>query len=182
MDICVSSNFERFVFHCARDDPKICAKLMADFETNGSFVAPDAVFDVAKSHMLADAVDKQALLDTIATWHKSTGYVLDPHTAVGVCAGLRIRPDPKIPLVCLACAHHAKFPDAVALAIGSDALAKVPPEPALTDLLDLPLRNAVVRNDINAVADFISSTLAQRESAATAGEEEDPPAKKPREE
>mmetsp|Transcript_7827 Transcript_7827/g.25710 ORF Transcript_7827/g.25710 Transcript_7827/m.25710 type:complete len:504 (+) Transcript_7827:57-1568(+) len=162
MDICVSSNFERFLYHCGGNDPSKCAALMADFERTGRFQADGPTFDAAKSHMVSGSVDEDALLDTIRRWHDTTGYVLDPHTAVGVCAGLRLRPDDNATLVCLACAHHAKFPGAVEKAIGKNAIDALTPETALTDLLHLPLRNAVVTNDLDAVKDFILTTLAER--------------------
>ena len=42
------------------------------------------------------------------------GYLLDPHTAVGVHAGRAlVDDDPRTPVIALSTAHPAKFPDAV---------------------------------------------------------------------
>mmetsp|Transcript_6368 Transcript_6368/g.8969 ORF Transcript_6368/g.8969 Transcript_6368/m.8969 type:complete len:555 (+) Transcript_6368:27-1691(+) len=175
MDICVSSNFERFVFHCAQDNAHQCKQLMADFENTGSFLAPDDLFQIAKSHAVADSVNESRLLATIKHWFQNTDYVLDPHTAIGVASGLTKRPSTRTPLVCLACAHHAKFPEAVAKAIGKNTLENnVPNEKPLTDLLTLPKRNAVVHNSISAVADYIHKTMAERHGGATSHENADP--------
>ncbi|KAJ8609557.1 hypothetical protein CTAYLR_006032 [Chrysophaeum taylorii] len=164
MDICVSSNFERFVFHCSGDDADVCARLMADFENAGSFIAPEPLHVRARAYMRAASVDRDGILRTIRDVHESAGYVLDPHTACGVKAALDLKDDlpSDAPIVCLACAHHAKFPDAVRQAVGDDHFAKIPPEPKLQTLLDLPFRNTVLANSATAVKDFIDATMARR--------------------
>ena len=45
--------------------------------------------------------------------YEASGYVLDPHSAVGVAAAQQLGSTPGVPMVCLACAHWAKFPDAL---------------------------------------------------------------------
>lgn len=165
MDICVSSNFERFVFHCSGNDPSTCGRLMADFEKTGSFVAPKLVHDNATAQMLSASVDKNGILSTIRDWYAMTSYVLDPHTACGVYAALELRsrlPNPEAPLVCLACAHHAKFPAAVIEAIGPAKFEQIQSEPTLAKLLELPFRNIVLPNSRHAVAQFIDDTMVQR--------------------
>jgi threonine synthase len=62
-------------------------------------------------------VNQQETLTTIASFFKNTGYLLDPHTAVGVKAALD-RVSDKTPVICLATAHPAKFGDAVITATG----------------------------------------------------------------
>ncbi|HEX3210213.1 MAG TPA: threonine synthase, partial [Geminicoccaceae bacterium] len=62
--------------------------------------------------------DEDEASATMAEILRATGQLIDPHTAVGVAAGRRCRPSPKIPLVALATAHPAKFPDAVRAATG----------------------------------------------------------------
>ena len=68
---------------------------------------------------LASAVDNEQTLATIRDFHAATGYVLDPHTATGVKAGKDLCGG-DYPVICLATAHPAKFPDAVNQAIGKD--------------------------------------------------------------
>ena len=78
-----------------------------------------------------------------ANFHRQHGYLLDPHTAVGVKAALELR-DPNRPVVCLATAHPAKFGAAVTRAIGREPALP----PALADLESRESRCAVLDADI----------------------------------
>jgi threonine synthase len=118
MDIQVSSNFERLLFDLTDRNGAAVQGLMAQLATDGGFdIAPA---DLAKARPLfaAEMIDEEQTLATIAAVHAETGIVIDPHTAVGVAAARRFRRDPDVPMVALATAHPAKFPDAVARAIG----------------------------------------------------------------
>jgi len=81
----------------------------------------------------------------------ATGELVDPHTAVGIRAGRACRLDPGTPLVTLATAHPAKFPDAVRAATGVTP----PLPPALADLFERPERCTVLPNDLAAVQHHI---------------------------
>jgi threonine synthase len=83
---------------------------------------------------------------------ESTGIQIDPHTAVGVKAA-REHMEEGVPMLTLATAHPAKFPDAVERATG---LRPVLPG-HLSDLLDRPERTADLPNDLDAVEDFVAS-------------------------
>ena len=168
MDICVSSNFERFIYHCGGDNPAKLAKLMRDFEQTGSFSADDALHRRARAEMIADSVLEPAILETIKRWHAKTGYVLDPHTACGVAAATnKAAYLARGPVVCLACAHHAKFPDAVKKAIGDDEFAKLPTESRLVDLLAKPQRRVILGKTRKDVVDFVEQHVpAPRPSCA----------------
>ena len=84
--------------------------------------------------------------------YRATGYVLDPHTAIGTrAARALLREQPEVPVVALATAHPAKFPDAVERATG---LRPVLP-PHLADLMDRPERFTVLPNEQVAVERFI---------------------------
>ena len=76
--------------------------------------------------------------------YERTGRLLDPHTAVGLGAARELRADPSIPMVCLATAHPAKFPDAVESATG----VRPPLPPALARLMELPERYETLPNDL----------------------------------
>ena len=146
MDICVSSNFERFVFHCSGNDAAQTKSLMDQFEKTGAFTAPPALKAKAQSEMKAASVQKEEILATIKSRKEATGYVLDPHTACGVRAAEDLKSQlGSGPVICLACAHHGKFPAAIEAALGADAKS-VPPEKALTDLLSVPHRKDILEN------------------------------------
>ena len=167
MDISVSSNFERFVYHCCGDDDKILKGLMDTFEATGAFTASPEHWEKCKAEMYAGSCQQPQILATIKKWHEKTDYVLDPHTAVGVyCAEqLKATLGPG-PVVCLACAHHGKFPTSIEKAIGAATLAEVPEEKNLTDLLDLPKRKNVLVNSLDAVVDFVEAKVGGGKPAA----------------
>ena len=94
----------------------------------------------------AAAVDDDETLATIRSFHEATGRLIDPHTAVGVVAARRRRRGDE-PMVCVATAHPAMFPDAVEAATGIH-----PPLPdRLADLLERDERFEVLGNDLAAV-------------------------------
>ena len=83
--------------------------------------------------------------------YREHGYLLDPHTAVGVCAAEELR-HPDRPVVCLATAHPAKFGAAVARAIGTEP----PLPPALADLESRESRVSVLDADAGAIREFVA--------------------------
>jgi threonine synthase len=150
MDIQVSSNHERLLFELLGRDGAATAQLMDRFRAVGSVEVPrDPLFTAA-------ALDDDATLAEIRAVHQRTGYVADPHTAVGIGAGRLARRHPDLPLVCLATAHPAKFPDAVELATG--ARPHLPDH--LADLLTLPERYVVLPADLATVTDYVDRCAA----------------------
>ena len=95
-------------------------------------------------------VDDEATLATIRRVRQQTGELVDPHSAVGLEAA-RLAGAGDAPVVALACAHPAKFPDAVERATGERP--QLPPR--LADLYERPERVATLANDLRAVQDFI---------------------------
>ena len=151
MDIQVSSNFERLLFDMYGRDPKVVRGAIESFRATGKMtVTENALADIRKL-FAADRLDDPGTLRVIAEVHGATGALVDPHTAVGIDVGRRRRSDPAVPLVMLATAHPAKFPDAVEQATGIR-----PPLPArLADLYDRPERVDDLPNDLAAVQDHI---------------------------
>ncbi|KMU78136.1 threonine synthase [Coccidioides immitis RMSCC 3703] len=135
MDILVSSNFERLLWFLAyqsaatggRDEElnrrqagqEVSAWLKA-LKVKGGFgpVSKD-VLDSARRSFESERVSDPQTLDTIKTFYNKVGYILDPHSAVGVTAALRSleRADPNVPHISLSTAHPAKFAGAVELAL-----------------------------------------------------------------
>ena len=113
MDIQVSSNLERLLFELLDRDGARTAELLQRFRGIGSVEAPrDHRFEAAR-------LDDDETRAVIADVHERTGMLVDPHTAVGIGAARARRRDPDVPMVCLATAHPAKFPDAVEAATGT---------------------------------------------------------------
>jgi threonine synthase len=155
MDIQVASNFERLLYDLCEGDGGHVGRLLSGFEAHGSLQIPDDA--LGRAHELFDAarVDEEQTVATMAEVRRSTGELVDPHTAVGIRAGRACRLDPQVPLVALATAHPAKFPDAVHKATG------IRPElpPHLADLYARPERCSVLPNDLPAVQQHIQELV-----------------------
>ncbi len=151
MDIQVSSNFERLLFDMMGRDGGAVADAIEGFRAGGSLTVDPQRLSEMRALFDAGAVDDPGTLAEIrATWQKS-GILLDPHSAVGVAVGRRVRRQTDAPLVTLATAHPAKFPDAVEQATGVHPDLPGP----LADLFDRPERMKTVANDLAAVQDFV---------------------------
>lgn len=154
MDIQVSSNFERYLFELAGRDAGLVSATMADFARTGAYSLPAGLHEQAGRDFSACRCTDEQTLDVIRDVYEKTGEMIDPHTAVGVHAARLYRrdhPGQGRPLVALACAHPAKFPDAVFRATGVR-----PALPAhLADLMDRPERFTVLPNEFNRVKDYI---------------------------
>ena len=149
MDIQVASNFERFVHYRLGGDAAAVRTFMANFEARGAArLAGGAPVDEG---ILAAAIGEAETKATMAHLHARHGYVLDPHSAVGVAAAERF-PAAR-PIVCLAAAHPAKFPDSVDAALGR----RVAHHPALDALATKPQRKTRLAADVAAVRDFIAA-------------------------
>jgi threonine synthase len=122
MDIQVSSNFERYLCEALDRDHDALKKLMEDFRTKGSFKVSKDLHEKMRADFSAVRCDDAQTLAVMKDCFRETGIIIDPHTAVGLhAAKAAMRDDPATPMVVLACAHPAKFPDAVQKAIGAPA-------------------------------------------------------------
>lgn len=129
MDILISSNFERLLWYLARenlannDDLKagaIVNQWFVELKTEGKFVVDKSIIEGALKDFSSERVSNEETIQTIKEIYEISQnpkkYVLDPHTAVGVCATKRLIKadnDKEIQYVSLSTAHPAKFADAV---------------------------------------------------------------------
>ncbi|MHA1565859.1 MAG: threonine synthase, partial [Alphaproteobacteria bacterium] len=152
MDIQISSNFERLVFDLFdRDGPAVKAALDG-FRETGRLDMGKARWERVRQVFRGHRVDDDETLKTIRTVYEGSGALIDPHTAVGVAAAMTTnRSLVAGPLVALACAHGAKFPDAVAQATG--VRPALPPR--LADLYEREERMTVLENDLGMVKKFV---------------------------
>lgn len=155
MDIQISSNFERYLCDLLGRDTTSIAKLMKSFKDKGSFSIGAEHMAKARKEFDAHRCTDSQTHQMMAACYSETGYILDPHTAVGLFAGLQVREDPSVPLVALGCAHPAKFPDAVEKAIG------IRPElpPHLADLYERKEHVTALPNDLAKVQDFVRKNI-----------------------
>jgi threonine synthase len=153
MDIQVSSNFERLLFDATGRDHAAIRAAFASLDQSGGFDVPPGPLAAIRADFDATSVGEAETTEEIARTWRDAGYVLDPHTATGVrAARARLAKDPATPVVALATAHPAKFPDAIERAVG---LRPRLPD-AIAARLEGPERFTVLDNDEARVAAFIS--------------------------
>ena len=119
MDIQVSSNFERLLFDLhGRDAAQVRAMMDGLAQSRRFEIAPEPLARLRRDFSAA-ATDEEGTTQEMRRTYKASGYVLDPHTAVGVSVARRALAQGSAgPMVALGTAHPAKFPDAVRRAIG----------------------------------------------------------------
>jgi threonine synthase len=152
MDIQVSSNFERLLFESYGRDADAIRGLMGSLKQGGEFVvAPEALSRIRADFDACRASENECA-DEMRRAYRESGLILDPHTAIGVhAARAALARDRSTPVVALATAHPAKFPDAVEAATGFR-----PALPAhLADLLGRREKLQALPNEARAVATYV---------------------------
>ena len=149
MDIQVSSNFERALYLAYGGDASAIAQLMDELR-QGGFAVSQGALQALREQYLSGRVSEEETLAMIRTIRAETGEILCPHSAIGVAVA-RQHVEPGVPMVTLATAHPAKFPDAVEAAIGIRPV--LPPH--METLFDLPERVTRVENDVQALKSLI---------------------------
>jgi len=152
MDIQVSSNFERLLFEAHDRDAGAVRRMMAGLRQSGGFVIEAGPLESIRAEFDAFSVSEAETTQEIARTWRETGYLADPHAAVGLAAARRADAlDSKTPIVALGTAHPAKFPDAIERATGLR-----PPLPAhLADLFEKKERFSILPNDQKEIERFI---------------------------
>ena len=155
MDIMISSNFERLLFDLYDRDGKQIADLMVDAK-NGHMVLSDSALASARALFSSYRCDDAGMVEVIRSTYEDSGYLLDPHTAIGLAAARECSSNRSTPMITLATAHPAKFPDAV-------KEAGYPQDPALpphmADLFEREEQYTVLDNDSQVVQQFIAEHI-----------------------
>jgi threonine synthase len=151
MDIQVSSNLERLLFELYDRDGGAIEELMERFRRERHVAIDPTRFAELTTHWHGVRIDDEQTTAVIADVYERMGMLLDPHTAVGLGAARAGRRDRDIPMVTLATAHPAKFPDAVEKATG----VRPPLPPHLAELLDRPEQFVELPNDLSAVQQYV---------------------------
>ncbi len=155
MDITVSSNFERLLFDLYDRDGAAVADLMRQFD-QGDISFSDAAMERARALFGSRRVTDEETCGQIASTWQQCEYLLDPHSAIGVRAALESRLSPEVPVITLATAHPAKFPQAIKSA-GLDQEVALPLH--LRDLFEREERLEVLPNDLAAVQAFMAANI-----------------------
>jgi threonine synthase len=149
MDIQISSNFERALFDAYGRDGKAVAALMDEMKTKGGFGVSQGALQWLRETFASGRVSEEETSAGIRTEKAASGELLCPHSAVGV----KVAKDHlgTVPMITLATAHPAKFPDAVEAATGIRP--GLPPR--MADLFDRSERVTRVANDLKAIETIV---------------------------
>lgn len=150
MDIQISSNFERLLFEAHDRDASAVRGLMDSMKQSGGFTISEKPLSAIRSEFAAGRSTVDETAATIKSVLEADSYLLDPHSAIAVKVA-REKVSGNTPMVVLATAHPAKFPDAVKAASGV-----TPALPAwLSDLMDRKESFTVLHNDLKIVEEYI---------------------------
>ncbi len=153
MDIQVSSNFERYLFDVVDGRADVVNGTMEQFRQSKTFRISSERMAKVRGAFDAFRLDDTGTLAAMKKIHDETGMLVDPHSAIGIAAARAKRKDPNVPMVCVATAHPAKFPDAVEKATGIRPA--LPPH--LADIMQRPERYEEMRWNLDALKDYIRS-------------------------
>jgi threonine synthase len=161
MDIQVASNFERYLYHHQKDDPESISQLMSGFAASGRIALPVESEKCFDPLFQTGTASRQNTIEEIRNSFNKHDYVLDPHSAVAVSVARQIpASDSRVPTICLATAHPAKFQAAV---IEATARQDVGRHPAIDKLIELPTRCQVLPADSQTIKNFMKKTLTSTE-------------------
>ena len=156
MDIMISSNYERLLFDLYDRDGAKLKSVMEEFNKGAAIQLPEQALDSARALFSSARIDDEQTIAAIAERFESTGYLMDPHTAIGFEAGQQAQKDVSGPMVCLSTAHPVKFAEAVERS-GVDTKADLPHH--LKDLMQRAERYKVLHNSLASVQEMIQRSL-----------------------
>ena len=147
MDIQISSNFERVLFEWLNRDPDATRRTMLDFRQTGRMAVAEPTWHRARGLFHGFRLDDPGTEAEIRRLHAACGYLADPHTAIGIAAARALPCAGGVPIVAMATAHPAKFPEAMERATGQRPA--LPPR--MADLFEREERFTVLPNDLATV-------------------------------
>ena len=149
MDIQISSNFERQLFESANRDSDLVNKTMQSFLETGEHILSDSILEDMQLIYHTHSVSNLQTLETIRKFKEKFNYLADPHTATGLYVLDKMNNEN--PTISLACAHPAKFGDAIKEATGNAP--NFPLE--LEDIFDKEEKIIVLNNNIQDIKNYI---------------------------
>jgi threonine synthase len=164
MDIQVSSNFERLLFELLDRNSEATRETMLAFRQTGRMKVADPIWHRARRLFHGFRLDDPGTEAEIRRLHAATGYVADPHTAIGIAAARALPCSGGVPMVAMATAHPAKFPDAMERAMGQRPL--LPPR--MADLFEREERFTVLPNELSAVEAAVRALVGRNTASRVA--------------
>lgn len=159
MDIQVSSNFERLLFLLYEGDSREICRLLDELRTKGSFCMRQKEFQKFTKLFDGDCFDDAQTKEIIKNVFEENEVLIDPHTAIGIAAARTQKKNNNVPVICLATAHPAKFPNTVQEA--TNVLPTLPKR--LKNLYDDEEFVTILPNDLTVIKGYIKNTLSKKE-------------------
>ena len=127
MDILVSSNLERLLYHLCGESSEEIANLMSALKKDKMYVVSDAVRTAVQQHFVGGCADDDQVAHTIKKMYDESGYLCDTHTAVAMTVynDYRAKSGDETPTVIASTASPFKFAPAILEALGAE-LAETP--------------------------------------------------------
>lgn len=121
MDILVSSNLERLLYHLSGENSEEIASLMSNLKTDRKYTVSDAVKAAVQQQFIGGSADDKLVASTIATIYSENDYLCDTHTAVAMAVYEQYRTNTgdNTPTVICSTASPFKFAPAILDALGS---------------------------------------------------------------
>jgi threonine synthase len=153
MDIQISSNFERQLFESSGRDSDIINNIFNKFSKEGAYTFNKNILENLQSIYSSTAVSDEITLSTIKQVKDKFNYLADPHTSTGLHVLLDKNNDQ--PWVSLACAHPAKFSNAIEKATGMTPT--IPKN--LSKLFDKEEKMTILKNNKNNLKSLILKNI-----------------------
>ena len=153
MDIQISSNFERQLFESSGRDSESINHIFQEFSKNNSYTFDKHIQNDLQSCYSTTAVSNDETINAIKEIKEKYHYLADPHTSTGLHALLK--KEGNSPWVSLACAHPAKFGEAIEKATGQTP--SLPKD--LSKLFDKEEKMTILDNNKNNLKSLILSNI-----------------------
>ena len=155
MDIQVSSNFERQIFESVNKDSEVVKIIMDSFKKNTNYQFNDETLKKFQNIYNSTSISNEETIKTIKIFNEKYNYLADPHTATGLSVLFEKEVETDQAIVSLACAHPAKFSNAIEKAIGKGP--KIPKE--LENIFDKEEKMTILSNDSKEIKSFILKNI-----------------------
>ena len=153
MDIQISSNFERLAFESTNRDAEKINEAMVEFRKTGKMPLPDGMWEKINKKFQGMSINNDKTLKAIKKWKEEKGIIFDPHSAIGLEAGCKMKTSS--PVIVMATAHPAKFPEVLKKAIGE----KVEVPEHMSDMFKKQEKYDVLENNYEDLLEYINSHL-----------------------
>ena len=155
MDIQISSNFERQIYESMNQNSEAVKNIMQSFENNKDYQFDEKTLKSFQDIYDSTAVSNETTIETIKLFYEKYNYLADPHTATGLSVLKDKRKSTDHSLVSLACAHPAKFGDAIKKATGKDP--ELPKE--LENIFDKDEKMTILPNNFDDIKSLILNNI-----------------------